>query len=330
MILAATAAGFVVERIAIALLHAAYRKRDSRLAEATARALSGMPTLLGLLTGSWWAILNASLAERNEALALKVLLAAAILVTTIAAVRVAGWAVRLYTERANARLPSTSIFVNLARSAVWLVGALSLLAALGITIAPMLAALGVGGLAVGLALQPTLENVFSGIQVLMSGQIKPGDFIELETGQQGWVKDVTWRNTTIELLSNDLVIVPNATIGKSLVINYTSTDTQHILWVEVGVSYASDLDLVERVTLDVARGAQAEIDGAVRDYEPLFRFVDFGDSSMELRVSLRAEEYTDRWPLRHEFIKRLHAAYAEAGIEIPFPQRVVHTAAEAE
>lgn len=324
------AAGFAVERIAVALLHAAYRRRASRLAEATARSLVGVPTILGLLAGTWWAVLGTGLSARTEALVVKGLLVATIAVATIAAGRVAAWAVRLYTEREDTRLPSTSIFVNLARGVVWVLGGLSLLAALGISIAPLLTALGIGGLAVGLALQPTLENVFSGIQVLMSGQIKPGDFIELETGQQGWVEDVTWRNTTVKLLSNDLVIVPNATIGKSLVTNFTGLDEQHIMWIEVGVSYSSDLDLVERVTLQVARGVQAEVEGAVRDHEPLLRYRGFGDSSIGLIVSLRASAYTDRWPLRHEFIKRLHRTYAEAGIEIPFPQRVVHAAAEAE
>ena len=82
---------------------------------------------------------------------------------------------RAYTEREGSRLPSTSIFVNIARATVWVIGGISVLAALGVSIAPLITALGVGGLAVGLALQPTLENVFSGIQVLASSQIEPGD-----------------------------------------------------------------------------------------------------------------------------------------------------------
>lgn len=326
VVLAATLTGFVAERVAVWLLHTLYRERGYRSAEAVARALVGIPTMLGLLAGAWWAVLDAGLPPRSETYALKALLAVAIVVATVTAARAAGWTVRLYTEREDARVPSSTIFVNLVRGVVWTVGALSLLAALGISIAPMLAALGVVGLAVGLALQPTLENVFSGVQVLMSGQIKPGDFVQLESGQQGWVEDVTWRNTTLKLLSNDLVIVPNAVIGRSLITNYTSEDEQHVMWVPVGVSYASDLDEVERVTLEVAREVQASAEGASPDHAPLFRYTEFGESAIVLQVALRADSFPNRWPVRHEFIKRLHQRYGAVGIEIPLPQRVVHQA----
>ncbi len=324
VVIAAALAGFAVERAAIALLHGLWRTRRARVAEAAARALGGIPTALALLIAAWWAVLEAGLPERTEAYALKALLAAIIVVSTVAVARVAGWVVRLYTEREDARVPSSTIFVNLVKGLVWVVGVLSLLAGLGISIAPMLAALGVGGLAVGLALQPTLENVFSGVQVLMSGQITPGDFVQLESGQQGWVEDVTWRNTTLKLLSNDLVIVPNAVIGRSLITNYTSEDEQHVTWVAAGVSYASDLEKVERVTLEVAAEVQRSVEGAAPDHEPLFRYTEFGESAVLLQVALRADSFPNRWPVRHEFIKRLHRRYGDEGIEIPLPQRVVH------
>jgi len=309
------------------LLYRAVRARSVskawRAGIGLAQGLHGLPTALAIVIGASVGLRRLSLTAGGTETLTTVVRVAGIAVVTGFAARIAGRMIRIYTEREGARLPSSSIFVNLARGTIWVIGGLSALAALGISIAPLITALGVGGLAVGLALQSTLENVFSGIQVLMSRQVEPGDFIQLESGEQGWVQDVTWRNTTIRLFSNDMVIVPNATIAKSRVINYTSTDEQHVIWLNLGVSYDSDLDHVERVTLEVAREMQLE-PGAVPDYEPLFRFKDFGDSAVLLTVSVRASTVEARWVLRSEFIKRLHARYAAEGIHLPFPQLAVH------
>ncbi|MDO9108576.1 MAG: mechanosensitive ion channel family protein, partial [Coriobacteriia bacterium] len=254
----------------------------------------------------------------------------AILAVTAKLAILAGRIVRIVTSRQDNPLPSSSIFVNLARGTIWVIGLLILLAALQVSIAPLVTALGVGGLAIGLALQPTLENLFGGVQVLMSRQIDAGDFIRLESGEEGWVRDVTWRNTTIQMVSNDLVIVPNALIAKSRIMNFTSLDEQHIVIVPVGVAFDSDLEHVEHVTAAVAAATQREIEGAVIDWEPPVRFYEFGDSAVRLRVVLRVERYDMRFPVLHAFIKRLHAAYAEENIEIPYPQTTVHMASQPE
>ncbi len=223
------AAGLVADAILFRFLKARSQARHWQIGGALARALHGLPTAAAMLIAARTVIAKLDVPPDTTALLLKGLSVASIVVITAFAARIAGKLIQGYTEREGARLPSSTIFVNLARGVVWVLGGLSVLAALGISIAPLLTALGVGGLAVGLALQPTLENIVSGVQVLASKQIEPGDFIQLETGQQGWVQDVTWRNTTIKMLSNDLVIVPNATIGKSLVTNFTSLEEQHVL-----------------------------------------------------------------------------------------------------
>jgi small-conductance mechanosensitive channel len=204
------------------------------------------------------------------------------------------------------------------------------MAALGVSVAPLLTAMGVGGIVLGLALQDTLSNLFSGIQVLMSGQIQPGDFIQLESGLEGRVVDVTWRNTTLRRLQQDLVIVPNARLGSELVLNFTQDEVEQIEWINVGVAYDSDLALVERTMVEVARDVAGMDVGADPDYDPLFRAYEFGDSSINVRVSLKAVEYAQRWRIQTEMIKRLHQRFAEEGIEIPFPQRVVTMAGNTE
>jgi small-conductance mechanosensitive channel len=316
--------GLVVDVTLFRVVSGRAKARGWAAGDALARGLQGFPAAAALVVGANQAIGHLGPSPAAQANARSWIQVAGILLVTAFASRIGGRMIRAYTQREDARLPSSSIFVNLARTLIWVIGVTTVLAARGVSIAPLLTALGVGGLAIGLALQPTLENFFSGIQVLMSKQVLPGDFVQLETGQQGWVQDVTWRNTTLKLMSNDLVIVPNATIGKSLVTNYSTLDEQTVIWLNLGVDYSSDLGQVERATLEVAREVGAQVEGAVPGYEPLFRFTEFGDSAVRLTVSVQAESAHTRPVVRHEFIKRLKARYDAEGIVIPLPQHTVH------
>ena len=321
--------GIVLDTIIYTLLQRRAERLSHRVGQLIASALHGFLAVLALLVGVKIGSVRAALTPEQLGFVNQGLVAAAIVVLTAFGARVAGRLVDFYTSRDDVNLPPSTIFVNFARGIVWIIGGLTLLAAFDISIAPLLTALGVGGLAVGLALQDTLSNLFAGIQVLLSRQVQPGDFIMLETGQEGRVVDVTWRNTTIKMLSNDLVIVPNSKIGSELVTNFTSSDAQTVVWIPVGVAYDSDLEQVERVTREVAATIAAADYGADPHYDSLLRFDEFGDSAINLRVSLRANAYDDRWLLTTEMIKLLHKRYAEEGIAIPFPQRTIHMAAEA-
>lgn len=325
-----TLVGFLIDFAVYRIWISRTRTTEHQVAGAVARATHWLPTLAALLIGVRLATPSLELGSGSSAFISTTSQVVAILAVTAKLAILAGRIVRIVTSREDNPLPSSTIFVNLARGTVWLIGLLILLAALQVSIAPLVTALGVGGLAVGLALQPTLENLFGGIQVLMSRQIDPGDFIRLESGEEGWVRDVTWRNTTIQMVSNDLVIVPNALIAKSRIVNFTSLDEQHTITVPVGVAFDSDLEHVERVTVAVAAATQRETEGAVFDWEPLVRFYEFGASAVNLIVVLRVERYDMRYPVRHAFIKRLHAMYADENIEVPYPQTTVHMASQPE
>lgn len=234
---------------------------------------------------------------------------------------------RLVEKRAKRwpdALPTTTLTRNVVRIVVIGLGLMVVLGNLGIAIAPLLTALGVGSLAVALALQPTLSNLFAGFHVTLARKIRVGDFVELETGQQGYVVDIGWRSTQIRELPNNLVIVPNARIAEIIVRNFALPEAPQAALVQVGVAYGSDLEEVERVTVSTAREIQQKIPGADEAFEPFIRFHTFGDSAITFTVILRVKEFVDRYLVTHEFMKRLHRRYAEAGIAIPFPQRVLH------
>lgn len=232
--------------------------------------------------------------------------------------------VKLKTKESAGLLPSTSIITNVIRITIFLIGGLIILQTLGISIAPLLTALGVGGLAVALALQDTLSNLFAGIQIIASQQVRTGDYVKLESGEEGYVADITWRSTSIRMLSNNLVIVPNSKIASAIFINYHLPDKEMAVLVEVGVSYDSDLVIVEQVTTETAKEIIGAIEGKMKGFEPFIRYHTFGDSSINFTVILRASEFANQYVIKHEFIKALHKSYAKHNIEIPFPIRTVY------
>lgn len=243
---------------------------------------------------------------------------------TLAIANITGNLVQVYSDRFRETFPSSSIFKNLAKGIVILLGVLVLLNTLGISITPFITALGIGGLAVALALQDTLSNLFAGIHILMTKQIRPGDYVKLETGEEGFVHDITWRNTTIQMIPNNMIIVPNSKISSMIIINYHLPLSELSVMVPVGVSYGSDLEKVEKVTIEVAKEVMKEVEGAVPEFEPFIRYNAFGESSINFNVILRAKDYVSQFIVRHEFIKRLQKRFKEEGIEIPFPIRTVY------
>jgi small-conductance mechanosensitive channel len=206
---------------------------------------------------------------------------------------------------------------------VAVLGLLVVLNGIGLSITPMLTALGVGGLAVALALQEPLANFFAGLFITLAGQIRVGDYVKLDSGQEGYVVDFSWRSTRLRMLANNLVVVPNAKLAQSIVVNHHLPSQDLAVLVEVGVDYASDLRQVERVVIEVGRRVMAEVPGGVPDFEPFIRYHTFADSSINFTVILRAKEFVDQYLIKHEFVKRLHTRFNDEGIVIPFPIRTI-------
>ncbi|QIQ03946.1 mechanosensitive ion channel family protein [Streptomyces liangshanensis] len=251
------------------------------------------------------------------------LVALLILAATFAAARVIADLVQSVTLSRSAVAGSATIFVNITRVTVLAIGVLVLLQTLGISIAPLLTALGVGGLAVALAMQDTLANLFAGVHILVSKTVQPGDYIRLSSGEDGYVVDINWRNTVVRQLSDNLVIIPNSKLASTIMTNYHRPEQQMSLLIQVAVGYGSDLDQVERVTKEVAGKIMSEVAGGVPDHEPLVRFHTFTEAGIGFTVILRALEFGDQYLIKHEFIKALYGRYRADGIEIPVPGRTV-------
>ena len=208
---------------------------------------------------------------------------------------------------------------------VYLIAFLMILKHFNIEITPLIATLGVGGLAVGLALQNTLSNFFAGLHIISDRPVNVGDFIELTEGNiSGYVEDVGWRSTRIRTLPNTIVIVPNSKLAESIIINDSLPEQEMATLVQCGVAYGSDLKKVEEVTVDVARKIQKTVPGAVKTFDPFIRYHTFGDSNINFSVILRVEKFVDKYLITHEFIKALKERYDKEGIEISWPVRKVY------
>jgi len=177
---------------------------------------------------------------------------------------------------------------------------------------------------VGLALQDTLSNLFSWLYIISNKPIRTGDYVSLEAGKEGYVDQIGWRNVRIRELSNNTLIVPNNKLMSSLVTNFYLPESELAVLVNVGVGYRSDLEKVEKVTIEVAKEVLQETEGAVKEFQPFIRYNSFGESGVNFTVILRAKEYANQYLIIHEFIKRLHRRYQLEGIEIPFPSRTVY------
>lgn len=320
------AVGLFSERLVLRLLRHAVERLTPGGGAILARHLRGQVIIWCTIGGALLAIESVSdVAPVLAQLLHLVLRAALVLSVAIILARLAGDLVSLAARRSGNALPAPDAFVRLTQGIILATGVLIALEAAGVSVMPILAALGVGGLAVGLALQAPLTNLFAGIYIMLSQKIKPGDYIRLRsTGQEGYVVSTDFKHTTIRELPNNLIIIPNSAIMTTDVHNYYLPEKEMSVLVTVGVSYDSDLERVEAITLDVARQTLNEVEGGVPEFTPLIRFQAFDDYSIRFVCVLRAREFVDRYLLTHEFIKRLHRRYKLERIEIPFPIRTLH------
>jgi small-conductance mechanosensitive channel len=228
---------------------------------------------------------------------------------------------RVYTTRDDGVYPLTSLFEFLAKIIIFSFGFLIILGSIGISITPLLTAFGIGGVSIGLALQNTLANLMSGINIITSKKVKPGDYIQLRTGESGYVRDVDLKYTVIEEITNNLLVIPNTQIISSSFRNYSLPDHSLLIPIEIGVSYDSDLEKVEEITLEVMREITKSFQPNLTDYQPLMRYEKFDYYSILLTVYLKVleEEFFEHITIKHQFIKLLHRRYQEEGITIPYP-----------
>jgi small-conductance mechanosensitive channel len=226
-------------------------------------------------------------------------------------------------SKTNKSLPSTGIFKGLTNFAIFSLGILFILQSFGISITPLITALGVGGLAVSLALKDTLSDLFGGINILLSKTMQEGDYVQLDNGYQGYVENVGWRYTTIRERANNIISIPNSVLSGSISKNFSSMDSAFRVPIQIGVSYDSDLDHVEKVALEVANDLYENLDCISKSYKPVIRFREFADSSINFFIYFQGKNFGDHNTILNSYIKKLHKRFRQEKIDIPYPIRTL-------
>ena len=206
---------------------------------------------------------------------------------------------------------------------IYAVGVLLVINTLGIPISPLIAGLGLGGVAVALAIQPTLSNLFAGTYVMTEGVVSPGDYIEMEGGIAGYVVEVGWRSTRLRTWSNTLVVVPNARFAETIITNYYEPTPAVNVYLTCGVSYDSDLAKVEAVSMEVMNSVLETSPHGVQEYGAYFGFENFGESNVDFWLFVQAKDRLASFELRSELINTLHRRFDEEGIVINYPVRSI-------
>lgn len=300
------------------------------------RALRGVPISFCLIVGLYWIVNTATYLPDALIRVFSCVLFTVIVfsITRVVERTLSGFIRRKFSSSSDAT--QSTLLDTIFRVLIYASGLLMILDYYNISIAPIITAMGVGGMAIAFGVRETLENIFSGLQLIVSKQMRVNDYIKLSTGDEGRVTDINWRFISIMPPSEgSVVVIPNKIIAGSITTNYSMPRDDIVVSVPIGVSYDSDLDHVEKVTLEVAREMMMKIDNYQPDLDetgfdknplaPAVRFQEFGDSSINFRAILHATNFTQQGLLKHEFIKAISKRYAAEGIDIPFPIRTILT-----
>ena len=324
--------GIAVNRILIEKLERRSKTLEPGIKEVFFRAVKGTPISLSFVIGLYW-VVNTSKLPENLAQLLSYLLFTSIMftITRIVERTVSGFVNIKFSSSSD--ISQSTLTNTILKIFIYASGALIVLQYYGISIAPIITVLGLGSMAIALGLQETLANIFAGLQILLSKQIKVNDVIKIGA-HEGRVVDINWRFTSI-LPANEgtVVVIPNKDIAGSTTMNYSRPREDIVIVVPIGVSYDSDLEKVEEVTVEIAREIMMEVDG----YEPridsdgidrnplapVVRYQEFGDSSINFNAVLHAQKFMNQFLIKHKFIKAISKRYREEGIDIPFPIRTV-------
>lgn len=322
---------FVFSRLISRLLLRAARFSAGDLDDTIISALRGPVTVLIILAGAYLAItVPLTLSDSvqgaiSKAAALAAIFIGAYLINSV------GSAVLLWVEEhleSNDVSSAGGWALPLARRGVLIViiamAAMISLDVLGINISPLIAGLGLGGLAVALALQPTLSNLFAGTYVITEGVVSEGDYVEIENGIMGYVVDVNWRSTRLRTWGNNLVVIPNSRFAETIITNYSKPDEHVNVYLTCGVAYESDLEQVEAVSMEVMRQVEREHPGVVKDYGVYFGYDTFGESNVDFWLFMQSSSRLNSFEVRTELIKQLHARLTDEGITINYPVRTLH------
>ncbi len=307
--------GIVFEKRVLKYFRELAQHKGWKLNQLVLASFRGVAPICFTLLGIFFALPSLPISTTIFDFIQRVLLAIFLAMITLVIARMSVGLLKIYTTQDDGISPLTSLFEFLTKIVIFSLGILIILQSIGIQITPLLTALGVGGVSIGLALQSTLVNLMSGINIITSGKVKPGDFIELKTGEAGYVKDVELKYTIVQEITSNILVIPNAKIIASSFRNYSLTDKAIILPIDLTIDYDSDLEKVELVTLEVVEQVLGYTD--IDKYFIRYQKFDYWGIHLTVYLKIKEKEFFEHVRVKHELLKQIHQRYKLEEIKIP-------------
>ncbi|MGQ9674555.1 MAG: mechanosensitive ion channel family protein [Chloroflexota bacterium] len=321
------AIGYLARAIVDRLLNRWPDRASLMLLRAVLRGIRGFillwATLIGLGTASHLINLSPDVSANVD----KTVVVLLILSATFPAVSIISTLLHTVGGRMEGLSTVSGALTRVIQVLVWAIVVMMVVSYLGVDIAPVLTTMGLAGLATALALQDTLANFFAGIYILADRPIRVGDYVRIDSGDEGYVEEIGWRSSRLRTLANNVVVIPNQKLAQTIITNYHLPETRMTLLVKVSVSYDEDPRCVEKVLLEVAAEAAREVDGLLSDPAPLVRLIPgFEEYSLGFTLVCQVRQFTDQYYVQHELRKRILERFRAEGIRIPFPTTTVDLA----
>lgn len=320
IIIVLTFSGFLILRfIVLNLIEKAANKTFTQLDDVVIKNIRLPSILWGVVIAFHFSIEFSKLPEKVHNIAIKLIYTILIISVTIFIANLTVSIIRHLFETRKLPTAGTTLTFIIIQTVIYITGFLVLLSYLGVPITPLITTLGIGGLAIGLALKDTLANIFSGLYIIIEKRIDIGDFIEIDDKKRGYITDINWRTTTIKTLSNDIIIIPNEKLAQSIVINYAKPVDYVRASIEIPISYDTDIDKFERVIMEEVEKFSQEDESILKDPQPVLRFEPgFGGSSLNFTLFIFCKDYNATFYVRSELRKRFLKRLRQEGIEIPY------------
>lgn len=313
--------GLVARRVVFKLVQGWARRTDSQLDVLLIDTLRGPMALWIVILGLHVATQSSEIPQRYKDYFPPTLQVLWGLSFTIAISQFAGSMIRFYGGTMRGVQSVSSLSQKLVQFSILIIGCLWLAKVIfNFSLAPVLTTLGVGGIAVALALQDTLSNLFAGFYVSVSGLVRIGDYIQLNTKEEGYITDINWRCTTMRTGANNLIVIPNNKLGQAIFTNFFLPDGRMVVSTLCGVSQDTDIDLVEKLLLEEMIQCASAVDNVLADPPPAVRFNPgpWGPS-LVFQLVFSVTQFANVPKARSEVRKRIYRRLRSAGIAVTFP-----------
>jgi small-conductance mechanosensitive channel len=321
LLLLALALGFLFNRI----FHRLAIKVRNDWGEIFFSILQSLSLPLCVLAGVYTALEVLTLPRQYERIGSKTIFALVIIAIFYFFTRVVVLFLGRWSQKEPALQRVTQPAAFLVRALFAMLAAVIIFENLGIHLTAVWTTLGIGSVAVALALQDTLGNFFAGLYILADRPISPGDYIQLEGGQEGHVVRIGWRSTVLETLGNNWVVIPNSTLARAVITNCSMPDERMSLDIRVSVRPGTDARRVEKILVEVAQQAAIDgLDGLLAAFAPDAKLIPgFGPSSLDFTLGVKVRRFVDQFAVQSELRKQILERFHKEGIEMAMPMQTI-------